>query len=162
GSMFINLKPYPLRREPFVTEDGKVMDLSADSILGRLIGGVGTIPHPLIQIFPPPPARGRGPGRGLRFLVGGPRRPRAAPLQHEPDNLILKANQPPGLTRLFTAYRANVPQLHVQPNKRECESRGVKEDDVNTTLVVYQGSLYVNDFNLLGRTWQVIVQSDEE
>jgi len=55
-----------------------------------------------------------------------------------------------------------VPQLHVQPNARECESRGVKVGDVNDTLVIFQGSLYVNDFNRLGRTWQVIVQSDEQ
>jgi multidrug efflux pump len=64
--------------------------------------------------------------------------------------------------RLFTAFRANVPQLHVQPNARECESRGVKISDVNDTLVIFQGSLYVNDFNRLGRTWQVIVQSDQQ
>src|SRR5262249_23944933 len=112
GSMFINLKPYPLRREPFVTEDGKVMDLSADSILGRLIGGFGTIPDAMIQIFPPPPVRGVGRAGGFAFVVEDRGDLGAVPLQHETDNLILKANQHPGLTRLFTAYRANVPQLH--------------------------------------------------
>jgi multidrug efflux pump len=62
--------------------------------------------------------------------------------------------------RCFTAFRANVPQLHVQPNARACETRGVSVAAVNDTLSIYQGSLYVNDFNLFGRTWQVIVQSD--
>jgi multidrug efflux pump subunit AcrB len=162
GSMFINLKPYPERREPFVTEDGKVLDLAADSIVNRLMIGFGTITDAMIQVFPPPPVRGVGRAGGFAFVVEDRGDLGAVPLQNEADNLIIKGNQKPGLMRLFTAYRANVPQLHVQPNARECESRGVKIDDVNNTLVVYQGSLYVNDFNLLGRTWQVIVQSDEQ
>jgi multidrug efflux pump len=162
GSMFINLKPYPERRDPFVTEDGRALDLSATAIANRLTAGFAAIPDAMIQVFPPPPVRGAGRAGGFAFVVEDRGDLGAVPLQHETDNLIFQGNKHPGLMRLFTAYRANVPQLHVQPNSRECESRGVRIDDVNNTLVVYQGSLYVNDFNLLGRTWQVIVQSDEQ
>jgi multidrug efflux pump len=162
GSMFINLKPYPERRDPFVTEDGRALDLSATSIAARLTAGFASIPDAMIQVFPPPPVRGAGRAGGFAFVVEDRGDLGAVPLQQETDNLIFKGMKQPGLMFLFTSYRANVPQLHVQPNSRECESRGVKIADVNDTLVIYQGSLYVNDFNRLGRTWQVIVQADEQ
>jgi multidrug efflux pump len=152
GSMFINLKPYAERRTP---------DLSAGAILGRLTAQFDAIPDAVIQVFPPPPVRGVGRAGGFAFVVEDRGDLGAVPLQHEVDDLIFAGAKEPRILRLFTAYRANVPQLHVQPNARECESRGVKVDDVNNTLVVYQGSLYVNDFNRLGRTWQVIVQADQ-
>ncbi len=65
-----------------------------------------------------------------------------------------------GMTSLFSVFRANVPQLRVEPNYAECMSKGVNLRDFADTLSIYQGSLYVNDFNLFGRTWQVNVQSD--
>jgi len=145
-----------------VTEDGRVLDLSAGAIADRLTAGFGGIPDAMIQVFPPPPVRGVGRAGGFAFVVEDRGDLGAAALQQETDNLIFRSMKEPGLMRLFTAYRANVPQLHVQPNARECESRGVKIADVNDTLVIYQGSLYVNDFNRLGRTWQVIVQSEEQ
>src|SRR5262249_411517 len=104
--------------------------------------------------------RGVGRSGGFAFVVEDRGDLGAVPLQNEADNLIFKGMQEPGLARLFTAYRANVPQLHVQPNGREGEAPGGRVTDVNETLVVFQGSLYVNDFNRFGRTWQVIVQSD--
>ena len=67
-----------------------------------------------------------------------------------------------GRAMLFTAFRANVPQINVRPNPRECAAKGVAIDDVNNTLRIYQGSMYVNDFNLFGRTWQVVVQADNK
>ncbi len=153
ASMFVNLKPYGERQTP---------DVRASAIADRLMADFGTIPEAMIQVFPPPPVRGVGRAGGFAFVVEDRGDLGAVPLQEQTDGLIRSSFQEPGLMRLFTAYRANVPQLHVQPNARECESRGVKVDDVNNTLVIFQGSLYVNDFNRLGRTWQVIVQSDAQ
>jgi multidrug efflux pump len=165
GSMFINLKPYQERRRP---------DLSAGAITDKLMKDFGTLTDAMIQVFPPPPVRGVGRAGGFAFVVED--RADLGPItlqeqtnnlidqgtqEEQPDNLIVGTRgRPSRLQRLFTAFRANVPQLHVQPNTRECETRAVSVADVNDTLVVYQGSLYVNDFNLFGRTWQVIVQSD--
>ncbi len=162
GSMFINLRPYEQRREPAVMPDGRVLDQSAGAILGRLTAQFDTITDAVIQVFPPPPVRGAGRAGGFAFVVEDRGDLGAVPLQKEVDDLIFKGYKERGLARLFTAYRANVPQLHIQPNSRECEARGVRIADVNDTLVVYQGSLYVNDFNRLGRTWQVIVQADQQ
>jgi multidrug efflux pump len=151
GSMFINLQPYSERRSP---------EKSANAIMAHLMAEFDKIPEAMIVVFPPPPVRGVGRAGGFAFVVEDRGDLGAVELQQQADNLIRQGNQQPGLMRLFTAYRANVPQLHVEPNARECEARGVRVAEVNDTLVIYQGSLYVNDFNRFGRTWQVIVQSD--
>ena len=59
-----------------------------------------------------------------------------------------------------SVFRANVPQLFLDVNRTACMIKGVELQDVFDTLQVYLGSLYVNDFNRFGRTWQVIVQAD--
>ena len=56
--------------------------------------------------------------------------------------------------------RINVPQLFVDIDRKECMSMDVPMQQVFDALQIYQGSLYVNDFNLFGRTWQVVVQSE--
>ena len=61
-----------------------------------------------------------------------------------------------------TAFRANVPQLYVDVNRTECMTKDVDLQDLFDTLRIYLGSLYVNDFNRFGRTWQVIVQADAQ
>ncbi|HZZ78531.1 MAG TPA: efflux RND transporter permease subunit, partial [Gemmataceae bacterium] len=66
----------------------------------------------------------------------------------------------PGMVGMFTVFRANVPQLQVAADTREINARKVRVEDAAATLSILQGSLYVNDFNLLGRTWQVIVQAE--
>src|SRR5438067_8393547 len=68
--------------------------------------------------------------------------------------------QQPGLVGMFTVFRANVPQFQIRPDAREITARSVRVEDAAATLSISQGSLYVNDFNLFGRTWQVIVQAD--
>jgi len=60
---------------------------------------------------------------------------------------------------LFSVFRANVPQLFADINRDQCETMGVNPKDVFDTLQTYLGSLYVNDFNRFGRTWQVVVQA---
>jgi multidrug efflux pump len=63
---------------------------------------------------------------------------------------------------LFSVMRAHVPQLFVDINRDQCQTMGVNPNDVFSTLQIYMGSLYVNDFNLFGRTWQVILQAKGE
>jgi multidrug efflux pump len=63
---------------------------------------------------------------------------------------------------MFSVFRANVPQLHINPNPGACMMRGVSLWDFANMVQAYEGSLYVNDFNRFGRTWQVIVQAESE
>jgi multidrug efflux pump len=68
----------------------------------------------------------------------------------------------PALIGLFSVFRANVPQVRVERDPLACMTRGVTAQEYSDTLQIYTGSLYVNDFNLFGRTWQVIVQAESE
>jgi multidrug efflux pump len=64
--------------------------------------------------------------------------------------------------KLFSVFRANVPQLKLDINRDQCQTMGVAPNDVFSTLQIYLGSLYVNDFNRFGRTWNVVVQAQGE
>jgi multidrug efflux pump len=87
-------------------------------------------------------------------------------LQQETKNLMDKGNRlagpggRPPLIGLSSVFRANAPQIYINVNRQQCMTMGVPLGDLFDTLQVYLGSLYVNDFNLFGRTWQVIVQAD--
>src|SRR5262249_1081161 len=113
-----------------------------------------------VAVFGPPPVRGVGKAGGFAVMIEdrGDLGPKALPEQV--DNLTFKGMKDPGLKALFSSFRANRPQLFIEPNAGECMSKGVSLQDFADTLGVYQGSLYVNDFNLFDRTWQVIVQAD--
>jgi multidrug efflux pump len=159
GSVFINLKNYPERRDP---------SLSSDAIANELRRRFGQeIFDAMVAVFPPPPVRGVGRAGGVALMVEdrgdlGPRR-----LQEETENLVRKGNQllqangEPALAGMFSVFRANVPQLHIHPDPGACLMRGVNLRDFADTLQVFEGSLYVNDFNRFGRTWQVVVQAED-
>jgi multidrug efflux pump len=63
---------------------------------------------------------------------------------------------------LFTVFRANTPQLFIDLNRDQCQTMGLNPGEVFNTLQIYLGSLYVNDYNRWGRTWQVVVQAKGE
>ena len=66
----------------------------------------------------------------------------------------------PGLAGVTTQFRSNTPQLFLDIDRDKVASLGVSLDDVNQTLAMYLGSLYVNSFNDFGRHWQVTIQAD--
>ena len=81
-------------------------------------------------------------------------------LQEQTDKLIQKLQKEPGLTGVSTQFRSNTPQLYMDIDRTKAESLGVSLDDVNQTLQMYLGSLYVNSFNAFGRYWQVTIQAE--
>jgi multidrug efflux pump len=83
-----------------------------------------------------------------------------AGLQAQAENLITASRKDAKVASLFTVFRANSPQLYVDLDRAQCQTMGVNPRDVFTTLQVYLGSFYVNDFNQFGRTWQVVVQAE--
>jgi len=81
-------------------------------------------------------------------------------LQAVGDQIVIQGNKRSDLVGLFNIFRANSPQLFVDVNRKECRMLGIPLNTVFDALQIYLGSLYVNDFNMLGRTWQVVVQAD--
>ncbi len=153
GSLFIGLDAYDNRRDP---------SRWSPSIVARLNEGFKQIEGAMIQVLPPPPVRGVGRSGGFTLVVEDRTDVGSNALQTTTEDLIRKGNEQPTISNLFSPFRANVPMLKIEPDLRECMEKGVNLRDFSDTLQVYQGSLYVNDFNLFGRTWQVIVQAQQQ
>ena len=94
---------------------------------------------------------------GLRAL-----QQQADPSRTRPGRCRIPTRRPPAAALVMqpNVFRADAPQLFANINRSQCMTLGVSMADVNDTLQIYLGSLYVNDFNLFGRTWQVIAQAD--
>jgi multidrug efflux pump subunit AcrB len=154
GAMFLGIKEFSKRRDAKFHTDRIADDLTK--------AFAEQIPEASIQIFAPPPVAGVGRAGGWAFVVEDRGDAGAPELQKQTENLVNLAGAKKGLVRVFTIFRANVPQLMIEPDLRECLSKGVDVKEFTDTLSIYQGSLYVNDMNLFGRTWQVNVQSDAD
>ena len=118
------------------------------------------IPEALVNVFPPPAVSGLGRAGGFKLMIEDRGDVGLDMLQGQTDNVVERGNQQPGLSGLFTVYKANSPQLFADVDRAKCLTDGVSLADAFGTLQAYLGSRYVNDFNLFGRTWQVIVQAD--
>ncbi len=74
--------------------------------------------------------------------------------------MVAKASQTPGLTQVFSLFETSTPQLYLDIDRTKAQMLGVNVSDVFGALQTYLGSTYVNDFNLLGRTFRVTAQAD--
>jgi len=148
-------------------EDRQTPDLSADAIATQLRQKLTReVPESMVVVVGAPPIRGIGRTGGFKFVVEDRGDLGLKALQEQTANLVAKgnrlvgANGRPPLIGLSSVFRANAPQVYMNVNRQQCMTMGVPLGDLFDTLQVYLGSLYVNDFNLFGRTWQVIVQAD--
>ena len=114
----------------------------------------------VITVLGPPPVRGVGRAGGFKLMIEDRGDNSPAALQGVTENLNDLCKQQPSLVGMTSVFRANVPQLYVDVDRASCLSKDVPIQNLFDTLRVYLGSLYVNDFNKFGRTWQVIVQAD--
>jgi multidrug efflux pump len=152
ASMFVILNDFKERRDP---------ELSSDRITARLRARFNAeISAANIQIFPPPPMRGVGRTGGFKFMLEDRGDNAPVVLQKQVEKFVDHAGKTGKLTGLASIYRANVPQIYIDIDRKECMTRDIALKDVFDTLQVYMGSFYVNDFNRFGRTWQVVLQAD--
>ncbi len=153
GILFTPLKPFDERQSPA---------LSAGAIAAALNQQFGSIKGAYVAIFPPPPVMGLGTIGGFRLQVEDRGNLGFEALERVTQEVIGKAWAHPALTGSFTSFTVAVPQLDVDVDREKAVSQGVNIDTLFTTLQAYLGSLYVNDFNLFGRTYQVNVQADQQ
>ena len=146
------LKPFDERHDP------KLYSTVIAANLAKRIEA--EIPDARAGVFGPPPVAGLGSGGGFKFMVEDRGVNDLRMLQKQTDNLVAKAKDNPKLKGLMTIFTVKSPQKYVDVNRQQCEALGVAPGDVFSTLQIYLGSLYVNDFNLGGRTWQVNVQAE--
>lgn len=153
GIVFVTLKPFDERKDP---------SLSAGAIAGALNGKFGEIQEAYMAIFPPPPVQGLGTIGGFRLQIEDRGNLGYDELYKETMNIINKSHNVPELAGLFTSYTVNVPQVDAAIDREKAKTHGVAVSDIFDTLQIYLGSLYANDFNRFGRTYQVNVQAEQQ
>ncbi|MEC8467856.1 MAG: efflux RND transporter permease subunit, partial [Pseudomonadota bacterium] len=115
-----------------------------------------------IAIFPPPPVSGLGNAGGFKLQIQDKIDAGYKPLQKVLGEVLAKANQHPALTRVYSNYNIDSPQIFANIDRTKAERMGVDVQSIFTTMQTYLGSRYVNDFNAFGRTYQVIAQAESQ
>ncbi|HEX2082084.1 MAG TPA: efflux RND transporter permease subunit, partial [Xanthomonadaceae bacterium] len=148
GVTFINLKPFGER------------DRSATEINAELSAKLASVQEGFAFSLLPPPIQGLGNGSGYAAFIEDRGNLGYGALQSAVQGMQGAGAQTPGLGFINSSYQANVPQLDAEVDRVKAKAQGVPLTELFDTLQTYLGSAYVNDFNLFGRTWQVIAQAD--
>ena len=130
------------------------------AVLARVQPRLLAIPQATVFAFAAPPIQGLGTAGGIEMelldLAGRPPDELAQALQ----GFITHTNEDPRIRRAFSTFSAQTPQLFLDIDRDKAEALGVRLSDLFVTLQTNLGSLYVNDFNLFGRTFRVFLQAD--
>ena len=153
GIVFITLKDFNERKGP---------GLSAAAIAGALNQKLGGIQDGFVFVLPPPPILGLGTSGGFKMMVEDRADLGIEELYKSTQNLLNKARMSGVINpyQTYTSLQINVPQLFADVDRVKAKQKGVAITDIFETMQIYLGSLYVNDFNRFGRTYQVIAQAD--
>jgi multidrug efflux pump len=152
AAIFLPLTPFAERMRP---------DLSANAIMGKIRPQFFGIPDGLALIFPPPAVRGLGSVGGFKVQIQDRTGADYEQLEAAVNRIVGDGNKPgSGLTGLFTTFRAHTPQLYIDVDRAKAKTMNVALSDIFSTLQIYLGSLYVNDFTLFNRNYQVTAQAD--
>ncbi|QDT10873.1 efflux RND transporter permease subunit [Planctomycetes bacterium K23_9] len=135
---------------------------SVQAIVADMRREVAAINEAQILIIPPPPIRGIGRGGGFKMYVQDRSGAGTAALSQVADSMLAQANAQPGLMQVFTNLRMNVPQVYADVDRTKAQMLDVPVSNVFDALQIYLGSMYVNDFNFLGRTYRVTAQAEPQ
>jgi multidrug efflux pump subunit AcrB len=152
ASMYVILKPF---------EERVGASLSADAIAADLIQRCQSeVRGGIVSTFGAPPVEGLGTTGGFKMIVEDRGGLGAGELQRVTQQIVNRGKRTTGLQGLFSGSQSNTPWLYLDIDRTKCLALGLEVSDVFSTLQVYFGSYYVNNFNVFGRTWQVNVQAD--
>ncbi len=151
GHINIRLKPFSLRTDP-----SESMNALIAAVRPELAAIEGAVAFP----FSRPPVQGLGSAGGFQYVLQARQGQSPADLAAVARALIVSANQQPEIAGALTTFAADTPQIFLEIDRDKAQILGVQVSDVFAALQSTIGSLYVNDFNLFGRTWQVNVQAD--
>jgi multidrug efflux pump len=151
GIAFISLKPFSERH-------GK--EQSAEGIAAEVNKRMGVIEDAFVMVLSPPPVNGLGTTGGFKMMIEDRGNVGYDELNKAVQAFMGKAATDKRLAGVFSGYQINVPQLFADVNRVKAKQLGVPLSEINQALQINLGSLYVNDFNQFGRTYQVRVQAD--
>ncbi len=153
GSNFVVLKDWSLRKDP---------SLHADSILKKLSAKYAQIKEAVVLPFNPPAIQGLGTVGGFEFWIENRGEGGMDTLADKMSEFLAKANSRPELTGLSSSLQVNDMMLYINLDRLKARSMGVPISEVFKTLQVLLGSLYINNFNKYGRTYQVLAQAEPD
>ncbi|HKR07614.1 MAG TPA: multidrug efflux RND transporter permease subunit [Gemmatimonadaceae bacterium] len=151
GIIFFGLKPF---------EERKSKELKSGAILMALNQKFSAIQEGFTAVFPPPAVNGLGAIGGFKLMVEDRAGLGDSTLYSMTQQLVGRTYQTPKLGGQFSSFQINVPQLFADVDRDKAKQLGIRLNDLFSTLQIYLGSQYVNDFNKFGRTYQVIAQAD--
>jgi hydrophobe/amphiphile efflux-1 (HAE1) family protein len=134
--------------------------VNANSVLADLRKRLSLIKDAFVLTIPPPPVQGLGNSGGFKMMLEDRDGLGPEALVQAAKALVSAANKDPDFAGVFTLFNAGSPSIYADIDRVKTEKVGLTPTDVFSTLQVYLGSQYVNDFNYLGRTYQVIAQGD--
>jgi len=157
-----------------VSPNAATIFFSLPSLYGKHIPGVNAatmlaavrkrlagVKDAFVLVVNPPPVQGLGAAGGFKLMVEDRNNLGPQALANATNALVAAANEDPAFAGVFTLYNAGSPSLYADIDRLKAEKVGLTPTDVFSTLQLYLGSQYVNDFNYLGRTFQVLAQGDE-
>lgn len=153
GVAFFVLKDFAERKGPGMT---------GNEIAAQLNAKFAGIKGAYTAVFPPPPVSGMGNVGGFKLQLQDRAALGTPALNDALQAFMAKAKQASELAGMFSSFQMNVPQLYADVDRTRAQQLGVSVPSVFETLQIYLGSIYVNDFNKFGRTFQVKVQADAQ
>ena len=151
GAIFFTMKPFAERAE---------LGLSGQQVLQEVQAQLFQIKEAFVFVIAPPSVRGIGSGGGYKMYVQDRRGRGLDVVASATQELAAKANQTPGLVGVFSLFNTGTPQIYADIDRVKSDMLGVPPERIFEALEVYLGSAFVNDFNLLGRTFRVTAQAD--
>ncbi|MDP4003564.1 efflux RND transporter permease subunit [Methylobacterium sp. NEAU K] len=151
GVMFLTLKGAKER-----AAEGR----TAAVITGDVLKATSDIQEARVIVIPPPPVRGLGSGGGFKMQIESRQSSEIGPLMAAAGEVIGQANQSADVQRVFTTFDNSTPQLFLDIDRTVARMLDVPLANVFSSVQADLGGTYVNDFNTLGRIYQVRLQGD--
>ncbi|WP_454649990.1 efflux RND transporter permease subunit [Bradyrhizobium liaoningense] len=146
------------RMKPFA--DRTAAAESAQAVIRRVFGEGSQIREANVIPFNLPPIIGLSTGGGFEYVLEALEGQEPPAMNSVMSGLIGAANRDPQLTRVFSTFTATNPSLYLDIDRAKAQALGLNMSDVFTALQATLGGIYVNNFNMLGRTWQVNVEGE--
>jgi HAE1 family hydrophobic/amphiphilic exporter-1 len=152
GVLFPVLEEWSKRGKP---------ELRGQALAARLQGMLGAkVRDALVLVMQPPPIRGLSQTGGFEFMIEDRAGKGVAAMQRVVDRFQDEARQRPELAGVFSTFSARVPQLKFDLDRTKARRLDVPVSDVFAVLQANLGGYYVNDFDLYGKVWKVMVQAE--
>ncbi len=152
-AMFVSFKDWKERTKP---------DQSVDAVIRKIRQITANIGDANIAAFNLPGIPGIGAVGGFDFRLQDYLSGDLDTFKDYADEIIKEANQDKRISHTFTTFAINYPMYDIKINREKANALGVNMSDLFTTMQIYLGSVYVNDFTKFGKVFRVFVQADKD